>query len=224
VKRLNIFIDETGDFGFNSKASELYGVSLTFHDSDKSIESDIIYLEQKLSKIGYTGMLHMADLIAKRGDYSHFSLDFRKTIFKTIYYFSRRVPVEIKTVIVNKKYQTDKSQLTRELYGKLQETITIIEERIKKYDQVVVYYDNGQENLSTIIDTLFYKFSNVVRNTTFNKKEKRLFQVADMLTFIDKMDYKRKNNIKFTKSENYFFKGKELRDIITALKDKRVDK
>ena len=224
MKRLNIFIDETGDFGFKKDSAELYGVSLTFHDSKDSIINEINYLEEKLSKIGYTGMLHMADLIAKRGDYSHFNLDTRKSIFKTIYYFSRRVPVEIKTVIVNKKYHTDKSQLNRELYRGLQDLISLIEKKIKKYDRVIVYYDNGQENLSTLIDAIFYKFINIERNTNFNKREKRLFKVADMLTFIDKMDYKRKHKIKFTKAEIYFFKGKELRDIINDLKDKRIDK
>ena len=30
MKRLNIFVDETGEFGFGNGASELYGVSFLF--------------------------------------------------------------------------------------------------------------------------------------------------------------------------------------------------
>lgn len=43
-----------------------------------------------------------------------------------------------------------------------------------------------------------------------------------MLTVIDKLDYKRKNNIPFTKAEKFFFKGKDFRHIINLLKNKRL--
>ena len=38
MKKLNIFVDETGDFGYGKKASSLYGVSLTFHEQEDDIE------------------------------------------------------------------------------------------------------------------------------------------------------------------------------------------
>lgn len=37
MKRLNIFVDETGDFGFENGSSELFGVSFTFHDQNNDI-------------------------------------------------------------------------------------------------------------------------------------------------------------------------------------------
>ena len=43
-----------------------------------------------------------------------------------------------------------------------------------------------------------------------------------MLTVIDKLDYKRKNDITFTKNEEYFFRGKDFRNIINLLKEKRI--
>ena len=43
-----------------------------------------------------------------------------------------------------------------------------------------------------------------------------------MLTVIDKLDYKRKNNIPFTKAETFFFRGKDFRHIINILKNKRI--
>lgn len=46
-----------------------------------------------------------------------------------------------------------------------------------------------------------------------------LFQVSDMLTVIDKLDYKRKNNIPFTKPEVFFFRGKDFMHIINLLKN-----
>ena len=45
-KRLNIFIDESGDFGFVDGSSELYGVSFTIHESDNSIVDDLEYIKK----------------------------------------------------------------------------------------------------------------------------------------------------------------------------------
>ena len=66
MKRLNIFVDETGDFGFENGSSELYGVSFTFHDQSNDITLEINNLNDRLKRIGYTGMIHMANLIMKR--------------------------------------------------------------------------------------------------------------------------------------------------------------
>ena len=48
---MNIFIDESGDFGFTSGSSELYGVSFTIHDSNDSIVDELEYLKNRLTKV-----------------------------------------------------------------------------------------------------------------------------------------------------------------------------
>ena len=47
IKRLNIFIDESGDFGFADGSSELYGVSFTIHESNDPIANDLEYLNNR---------------------------------------------------------------------------------------------------------------------------------------------------------------------------------
>lgn len=51
--RLNIFIDESGDFGFVDGSSDLYAVSFTLHESKDSIENDLKYLNEKLEQLDY---------------------------------------------------------------------------------------------------------------------------------------------------------------------------
>ena len=92
----------------------------------------------------------------------------------------------------------------------------------ESFDKIVIYYDNGQETLATILDTLFATNPKVERRIEFVHTKKRLFQVSDMLTVIDKLDYKRKNNNPFTKAEKFFFKGKDFRHILNLLKNKRL--
>ena len=222
IKRLNIFIDESGDFGFVKGSSDLYAVSFTLHESSDSIQSELKYLNERLKNLNYEGMIHLAYLVAKRGDYSHFDLEKRKSIFWAIFYFSNRVKVKLKTIIIDKKYINKKMQLNMALAKEIGQFINDNREYLESFDKIVIYYDNGQETLATILDTIFATNSKVERRVDFDHTEKRLFQVSDMLTVIDKMDYKRKNKMPFTKAEKYFFTGKDFRQIIDLLKNKRL--
>lgn len=85
-----------------------------------------------------------------------------------------------------------------------------------------MYYDNGQEIVGTVLDSIFMRFSGFEHKVHFDHKEKRLFQVSDMLTYIDKYDYKYKNKLPFTKGEKYFFAEEEIRKIIRELNKKRL--
>ena len=222
IKRLNIFIDESGDFGFVDGSSDLYAVSFTLHESSDSIQTELKYLNEKLTALNYDGMIHLAYLIAKRGDYSHFDFERRKSIFWAIFYFSSRVKAKIKTVIVDKKYINKKMQLNIALAREIGQFINNNRKYLESFAKIVIYYDNGQETLATILDTLFATNPKVERRIEFDHTKKRLFQVSDMLTVIDKLEYKRKNNIPFTKAEKYFFNGKDIRHIINLLKNKRI--
>lgn len=222
INRLNIFVDESGDFGFVNGSSDLYAVSFTLHKSSDSIQTELKYLNEKLITLNYDGMIHLAYLIAKRGDYSHFDFERRKSIFWAIFYFSSRVKVKLKTVIVDKRYINKKMQLNMTLSGEIGQFINTNRNYLESFDKIVIYYDNGQETLATILDTLFNTNPKVERRIEFDHTKKQLFQVSDMLTVIDKLDYKRKNNIPFTNAEKYFFNGKDFRHIINLLKNKRI--
>lgn len=220
-RRLNIFIDESGDFGFTEGSSELYTVSFTIHESDNSIINDLEYLNNRLKKIDYDGMIHLADLIARRGDYAHFDFKQRQNIFWSIFFFSKRVKVKIHTIIVDKRFKNNKTQLNRELAGEINNFFNSMSDYMNEFEKVVVYYDNGQDALGAIIDTLLLNKTNVEHRIEFDHKEKRLFQVSDMLTFVDKIVYKHQNNMPMTKAEKYFFSVKDILGIIRQLKSKR---
>lgn len=222
MKRLNIFVDETGEFGFGKNASRLYGVSFTFHEQSDDISIELGKLNDRLIRIGYTDMIHMADLIMKRGDYSDFDIKIRKSIFKAIFHFSRKIKVRYKTIIVDKKYVDSGKVLKYKLSNYIDKMIIENENYFDKFDRIVMYYDNGQEILGTILDTAFNRFKGYLHIDDFNHKEKRLFQVSDMLTYIDKYDYKYKHKIQFTKGEKYFFSEDEIKKVLRILNKKRL--
>ena len=222
MRRLNIFVDETGEFGFGKNASELYGISFTFHGHNNDITKEIAILNNRLNKIGYTNMIHMADLIMRRGDYSNFNLQTRKSIFNSIYQFSRKIPVKYHTIIINKKYTDNSRILKQQISLEINKMIKKHTTYFKKFDKIIMYYDNGQEDLGIILDSIFLRFNNFEHKINFDHTEKRLFQVSDMLTYIDKYDYKYKNKLKFTKGEKFFFTTEEARKILKELNKKRL--
>lgn len=222
IKRLNIFIDESGDFGFVKGSSELYAVSFTIHDSADSIVNELKYLNDSLEKQKYSGMLHLAYLIAKRDDYSILGLEERQKIFWTIFNFARKVPVKLKTIILDKRYMNTRSQLNKAISIEINKFINENKRYFDTFDKIVIYYDNGQETLATILDIIFATDERIERRVKFDHVRKRLFQVSDMLTFIDKLDYKYHNNMPFTRAEKYFFSNKEIEYIKRKLKNKRL--
>ena len=222
MKRLNIFVDETGEFGFDDRASLLYGVSFTFHEQNNDIRYELSMLNERLDEIGYTGMIHMADLVMHRGDYSKFHISTRRSIFKAIYHFSRKIPVKYCTIIVDKKYVNNGVVLRRKLALEINKMVNNNLNYFNKFDKIVMYYDNGQEILGKILESIFLRFNNFEHRISFDHKEKRLFQVSDMLTYIDKYDYKYKNGMSFTGGEKYFFSDDEIRKVLKELDKKRL--
>lgn len=222
IKRLNIFVDETGEFGYGVKSSMLYGISFTFHEQDNDISGELNNLNNRLMKIGYTNMIHMSDLIMRRGDYSKFDIKMRKSIFNSIYQFSRKIPVKYHTIIIDKRFIDDGNVLRKQIINEVNQMIKNNEDYFNKFDKIVMYYDNGQEPLGYILDSLFIRFNSYEHRVKFDHVEKRLFQVSDMLTYVDKAIYKHKKNIKYEKSELYFFGNDELRKIAKELNKKRL--
>jgi len=102
-----------------------------------------------------------------------------------------------------------KSQLNKAISIEVSKFINENKEYFDSFDKIVIYYDNGQETLATILDIVFATNERAERRIEFDHIKKRLFQVSDMLTFIDKLDYKYHNNMPFTKAEKKFFKNKK---------------
>ncbi len=220
MKTLNIFIDESGDFGVNNNASDLYVVSFVYLSSLNNIEPFLNALKKRLNKLKFTKMIHTADLIRHKGDYKDLSIDQRRKIFTAIYQFSRKSPIKLKSIIVNKKYTNTYKLLKKQLTMELNELISNNLKYFQKFDKITIYYDNGQSQLTSILEDVFKNF-NISFISDFDKIKEKLFQVADMLTFMDKYYYKFKHKLYISKNEKIFFENMEMRKLLKGLKSKR---
>ena len=220
MKTLNIFIDESGDFGINNNASDLYVVSFVYLSSLNNIEPFLNALKKRLNKLKFTKMIHTADLIRHKGDYKDLSIDQRRKIFTAIYQFSRKSPIKLKSIIANKKYTDTYKLLKKQLTMELNELISNNLKYFQKFDKITIYYDNGQSQLTSILEDVFKNF-NISFISDFDKIKEKLFQVADMLTFMDKYYYKFKHKLYISKNEKIFFENMEMRKLLKELKSKR---
>ncbi len=221
MKKLNIFIDESGDFGINDNASDLYVVSFVFLSSLNNIEPFLNAFKERLNKLKFTKMIHTADLIRHKGDYKDLSIDLRQSIFNSLFVFTKRSPIKLKSIVVNKKYTDSYKLLKKQLTAELNDLVSSNHKFFQQFDKIVIYYDNGQSQLAAILEDVFKDF-NISFISDFDKTKEKLFQVADMLTFIDKYYYKYKHKLYISKNEKIFFENMEMRKLLKELKNKRI--
>lgn len=215
---LHIYIDESGDFGFCEGSSMFYVVSFVFYDEETFIDKEIKYLNERLFELGHKGMVHTALLVSRKNEYNKWPLEKRKNVFYSLYNFARRIDIGLKSVIVDKRYSNNRLQLKKKLRDDMEKILN--SDYINSFKKVKVYYDNGQDSLGDIIKDVFSVFDNVKIVSEFEHEDNRIFQVVDMLTVIDKLDYKIKNKISFNKSEREFFSDVKVKFVIKDFKNK----
>ena len=213
LRRLNIFIDETGEPALKKSPSELYGVSFVLHEHSVNIGQQIATLNENFSLINYNGMVHMGDLVHGRGDYEDMDIPERRKIYTTLYRFAMKLDAKYYTVIVEKNKITNLKAFNDSLKAQIQDFVLGNLRYFYRFGKIVVYYDGGQKQLSRIIDEAFGRFPGYERRRNFNRREKRLFQVADMLTTTDRLIYKYTHKIDYSNSESTFYTDKDIKTI-----------
>lgn len=208
---------------FKGNLTDLYIVSFVFYEGD-DISDDIAFLNEKLKTLGHKNMVHTALLVARKNEYNKYSLERRKNIFYALFNFARKVKVKFNSFVIDKRYINSKSQLKRKIKEEINDFLRENHKYLESFDEVTVYYDNGQKDLGNIIATSFSAFSNSRIISVFNHDEERLFQVADMLTVIDKYDFKIRHKIMLTNSEKNFFSDRKMIFILKDFKNKRLIK
>lgn len=212
MRELSIFIDESGDFGEVKERPAYYLVTFVFHDQNNKIETQVSKLEESIRNSGFdVEYIHTGPVIRREDVFSKYSIDERRKLLYKMFNFVIGCPISYLTVVVDRKEARDKLTLS----GKLAKTINrVMNEHMaffSNYDKIIVYYDHGQIELSTILNAVFsIQFSNV----EFRKAEPqkyRLLQAADFLCSMELLRIKKEEK-RLSKSEKcFFYKPQELK-------------
>lgn len=156
MKELSVFVDESGDFGPYSNHSPYYIVSMVFHDQSIDINNNINKLNEELENIGYKNhIIHTEPLIRKEEDYRNLSPNERRLIFTKLYYFTLKTNIKYKSFIVYKNECDSEIELEAKIAKLLSRFVKNNLDTFLSFNRVILYYDNGQRQLNSILNTLF---------------------------------------------------------------------
>ncbi|WP_322153293.1 DUF3800 domain-containing protein [Paratractidigestivibacter sp.] len=207
MAELSVFIDESGDFGPYERYAPYYIITLLFHDQSADISGQIGHLKRHLVEQGFaeTHAVHSAPLIRRERDYSGMDLTERRKLFRSLFNFMRLCDISYKSFVFRKREFADHdkmvSRISRDVSMFLRDNLTFLQ----SFDAVIVYYDNGQKQITNLVNTLFNAFLEAdVRKVS--PSDYSLFQAADMFCTLTLLEEKLADE-GLSKSETEFFLG-----------------
>lgn len=213
MKELSIFVDESGDFGPYSNHSPYYLFALVFHEQKYAIHTEVDTLNRKIQEHGFQiHAIHAGPIIRNERYYQNFSPDDRKRLFNDLLLFTNRINIKYHVVSVNKKQAVGSKQLVDMLSKQL---VLFLKEKMEyftSFDKIIVYYDYGQSEITTILTSVFNTLFSEVEFRHVQPHAYKLFQVADMICTLEltKMNFDAK---RVSKSEENFFESyRKFRD------------
>ena len=206
-KSLSVFIDESGDFGRFDKEAPYYLVTMLFHDQRNSIKEELERLDNSLLQKGFVQPhhLHTGPLIRREEIYRDMDIELRRHIFNTFMNFARHIEFTYKTFVIPKK-ENDMASLglIKNLSIEIKDFLSKKEDGWSRFDEIIVYYDNGQIQLTKILASAFSDARMGFR--LIKPAQYRLFQIADLITTLELTELKCQKG-ENSKSELLFFKS-----------------
>ena len=209
MKSLSVFVDESGDFGPLDTKSPFYIVSLVFHNQEIDITNKIEQLNESLEKFNLSKnhAIHTGALIRREGDYTNLNVEERRHIFNRLFNFTRTTNISYKCICINKFELSNRFDLNARISRQLANFLLDNRDYFSSFDKIVLYYDNGQTELTSILVSVFNSHYNNVDVRQVYPKDYKLFQSADLICTLKLISEKLKTQ-QFTKSEQQFFVNK----------------
>ena len=217
MKELSIFVDESGDFGEYSAHSPYYVIALVLHDQGINLSNAIKVLDSELKKLNVQDYcIHTEPLIRKEESYRNMDASERRTIFTKLFYFATKIDIKFMTFVYEKKnfkesLQKDSLKIESKIVKDMNLFIQCNKDYFERYNKVILYYDNGQKNITRILNTVLATNFNEYDIRKVLPKDYKLFQVADLICTLELIKNKIEIN-NLSKSETLIFHSKkELR-------------
>ena len=192
---LSIFIDESGDFGEYDHLAPYYIIGMVFHDQKNDISGPLQKLNENLSNIGYPEtVVHTGPIIRRENEYEFEEIKTRRKIFNHMITFIKHVDIQYKCFHIEKKHIEDPVDAVGKLSKQISDFVREHYQEFLAFDDVKIYYDNGQVEVSKLLSSVFNALLQSVTIKRVFPSDYRLFQVADLICSLElvqlKMDAK----------------------------------
>lgn len=181
-RELSIFIDESGDFGPVQPHSPFYILSLVMHDQSDDITGQLGKIHTALQSRGFPAdhAVHTGPLIRRENDYRWLDLTARRSIFRVLVDFVRLCEVTHRSWAFVKRELPDTDQLIGAMSRQLGALIRENHSYFSAWDRIVIYYDNGQKEITTLVNSVFNAHLSNVDVRKVAPSSYSLFQAADL--------------------------------------------
>lgn len=226
MKDLSVFVDESGDFGPYDYRTPYYIITLVFHDQETDVAEQISHFERSLAEMGLPNhVVHAGPLIRREEVYLNMSVDERKKIFHRAFNFLRSVDITYKTFVVEKKHIESALDLVAALSKQLTRFFQENYEYFTPFDRVILYYDNGQGELTKMMVSILHAFFGNVEYRQAKPINYRLLQAADIICTMELTELKAENSQLSKSEQGFFVSGRELKkNYLKAMKRKEFKK
>lgn len=224
MKELSVFVDESGDFGPYSIHSPYYLFALVLHEQSAEIEQEISELDKRIEKRGFPiHAIHSGPIIRNEGFYKNYTPDDRKRLFNDLLFFTKKVDINYHIVSVDKKQFSGRRRLVDRLSKQfalfIKENLTYF----GSFDKVIVYYDYGQSEITTILTSVLNSLLVNVDFRHVQPNQYKLFQVADMICTLELSKLKFDSNTLSLSEENFYESRRKFRDFYyKTIKKKKI--
>lgn len=212
MRELSIFVDESGDFGETAEISSYYLVTMVFHDQAKSISAAIAKYDEAISNTG-TGIeyVHTGPIIRRESVFAGLSIDERRKLLYKLLGFFNACEIRHATIRVARREATDKVTLSGRLARRIKDYLDDHKDYFSAFDRIIVYYDNGQAELSAVLNAVFSMYFSDVEFRKAEQQRYRLLQVADFVCSMELLAIKQQEKRLSNSEEKFFYKPQELK-------------
>ena len=208
---LSIMIDEAGNFNMSASSNPLYCISLVFHNQAYDISGIVDEFDeiQRLKGFNSDRAVHISPLIRKEVPYQDLNKADRKSLFTATAAFIQKLPIKYKTFIFDKTQTDTYNSFLAKMLSTIREFINANLSFFQQFEQIVIYYDKGQKEISSLLNASFgYVFPNTEMRVAY-QNDYKLLQVADFICTLEYTKQKWDLN-RETKSELDFFGSRRI--------------
>jgi len=224
LKILSIFVDESGDLGDYDHQSPYYVLTCVFHEQAEQLTSQITKFKESLQSVQVktNRAVHTAPLIRREDQYKHQSIDERRKQLYRLLNFTFSCPITYKSFTYEKRQFSDSFALIGKMSRDLSEFLQEYLAYFQSFDQIIVYYDNGQRAINQLLNSVFNTLFFDVDFRRASPHDYCLLQSADLVCTMEMLLAKQKKKAPSRSEEHFFYRSGELkRTFFKTIRKKR---
>ena len=155
--------------------------------------------------------IHTGPLIRREDVFESYTIDERRKLIFKMLNFMNSCPITHFTICVNRKEASNRIELSGKLARAIKSAISSRQNFFDRFEHIIVYYDNGQAELSSLLNAVLSICFSSVEFRKAEPQRYRFLQVADFICSMELIRIKEEEKRLSKSEEQFFYKPQELK-------------